>query len=155
ELLLYGEGGQDAPLVEVLLATCALPIYFPPHPLSGRRCGDGGLHGALPLGPAGRLAREPVVAVDVGPGFDMAPPGAPASVPAVIRAHEEALGTLMAHATAAQLALWRAEAGHADLIYVRPRVERSATFLVDRVRRYAEDGHRAARDALLRWRPRT
>ncbi|HEU5040265.1 MAG TPA: patatin-like phospholipase family protein, partial [Gemmatimonadales bacterium] len=99
ELLLYGAGGEDAPLVDVLLATCALPIYFPPHTLAGRRCGDGGLHGALPLGPAARLAREHVVAVDVGPGFDMAEPGAPASVPAVIRAHEEALGTLMARAT--------------------------------------------------------
>ena len=155
ELLLYGAEGDDAPLVDVLLATCALPLYFPPHSLAGRRCGDGGLHGALPLGPAARLAREPVIAVDVGPGFDMAEPGAPASVPAVVRAHEEALGTLMAHATASQLALWRAEAGRPELVYVRPRVERSATFRVDRVRRYAEDGYRAAHDALLRWRPRT
>jgi len=155
ELLLYGAGGAEAPLVEVLVATCALPIYFPAHQLDGRRCGDGGLHGALPLGPAVRLAREPVVAVDVGPGFDMAAPGAPASVPAVIRAHEEATGTLMAEATAAQLALWRAQPGRPELIYVRPRVERSATFRVDRVRQYAEDGYRAARDALLRWRART
>ena len=155
ELLLYGAGGDDGPLVDVLLATCALPIYFPPHTLSGRRCGDGGLHGALPLGPAAKLARETVVAVDVGPGFDMAAPGAPASVPTVIRAHEEALGTLMAHATASELALWRAEPRNQELVYVRPKVERSATFRVDRVRQYAEDGYRAARDALLRRRPRT
>lgn len=155
ELLLYGAGGADAPLVDVLVATCALPIYFPAHPLDGRRLGDGGLHGALPLGPAARLAREPVVAVDVGPGFDMAAPGAPRSVPAVIRAHEEATGTLMAVATAAQLALWQAQTGRPELLYVRPRVERSATFRVDRVRQYADDGYRAARDALVRWRVRT
>ena len=155
ELLLYGAGGDDGPLIDVLLATCALPIYFPAHPLQGRRCGDGGLHGALPLGPAGQIARETVFAVDVGPGFDMAAPGAPPSVPAVIRAHEEALGTLMAHATASELALWRAQPDHPELIYVRPRVERGATFRVDRVRQYADDGYRAARDALLRWRPRT
>ena len=155
ELLLYGAGGLDAPLVEVLLATCALPIYFPAHPLEGRRCGDGGLHGALPLGPAAMLARETVVAVDVGPGFDLAEPGAPAAVPAVLRAHEEAMGTLMAGATAAQLALWRADPARPDLVYVRPRVERSATFRVDRVREYAEHGYQAARDALARWRART
>ncbi|HEX6107615.1 MAG TPA: patatin-like phospholipase family protein [Gemmatimonadales bacterium] len=155
ELLLYGAGGMDAPLVEVLLASCALPIYFPAHPLEGRRCGDGGLHGALPLAPAGRLAREPVVAVDVGPGFDLGEPGAPVSVPAVIRAHEEALGTLMAQATAAQLALWQADQARPELVYVRPRVERSATFRVDRVHRYAEEGYLAAREALLRWRART
>ena len=152
ELLIYGDGGDDAPLIEVLLASCALPIYFPPHPLQGRRCGDGGLHGALPLGPAARLAREAVVAVDVGPGFDMAEPGAPPALPAVVRAHEEALGTLMAEATAGQLALWRATAGRPELLYVRPRVERSATFRTDRVRRYADDGYAAAREVLDRWR---
>lgn len=155
ELLLYGAGGADAPLVDVLLASCALPLYFPPHPLEGRRCADGGLHGALPLAPAARLAREPVVAVDVGPGFDLAAPDAPASVPAVIRAHDEALGTLMAHATAAQLALWRADPDREELVYVRPRMERYATFRVERVQQYADQGYEAARDALARWRSRT
>jgi NTE family protein len=152
ELLLFGAGGADAPLVDVLLASCALPIYFPAYSLEGHRCGDGGLHGALPLGPAAHVAREPVLAIDVGPGFDMAAPGAPAAMPAVIRAHEEAMGTLMAEATAGQLALWRATAGRPELVYVRPRVERSATFRVDRVRRYAEDGYEATREALDRWR---
>jgi hypothetical protein len=33
-------------------------------------------------------------------------------------------------------------------------VERGATFQVDRVRRYAEDGYRAAREALERFPPR-
>ena len=33
----------DAPLLDVLTATCALPVYYPPHRLDGRRCGDGGL----------------------------------------------------------------------------------------------------------------
>jgi NTE family protein len=152
ELLLYGAGGADAPLLEVLAATCALPVYFPPHPLDGRRCGDGGLRGPLPLEAAARLAREPVVAVDVGPGFDMASPGAPPAVPAVLRAHEESVATLMAVATAAHLALWRADSSRPPLVYVRPKVERSATFRVDRLRQYADDGYRAAREALTRWR---
>jgi hypothetical protein len=34
------------------------------------------------------------------------------------------------------------------LVYVRPRVERNATFRVDRVRQYADDGYHAAREAL-------
>jgi NTE family protein len=148
ELLLYGEGGADAPLLEVLTASCALPVYYPPRPLEGRRCGDGGLRGVLPLEAAARLAREPVVAVDVGPGFDLAPSGVTAPMPPLLRAHDDALSTLMAATTAAQLALWRAEAGRPPLLYVRPRVERSATFRVDRINQYAEDGYRAARDAL-------
>ncbi len=152
ELLLYGEGGADAPLLEVLTATCALPVFFPPHLLDGRRCGDGGLRGPLPLEAAARLAHETVVAVDVGPGFDLAPPVASAVSPAIVRAHEESVGTLMAATTAAHLALWRATPGRPELVYVRPAVERNATFRVERVRKYAEDGYRAAREALTRWR---
>jgi hypothetical protein len=56
----------------------------------------------------------------------------------------------MAANTAAQLALWRAQPSRPELIYVRPRVERDATFRVDRVRRYADDGYAAARAALAK-----
>jgi NTE family protein len=148
ELLLFGEGGEDAPLVDVLCASCALPMYYPPVPLAGRRCGDGGLGGPLPLEVAARLARETVVAVDVGPGFDAAGGGPPVSAPPLVRAHDDAVGALMAQATAAQLALWRTDPSRPALVYVRPRVGRNATFRVDRVLRYAEDGYTAAREAL-------
>jgi NTE family protein len=173
ELILFGEGGEDAPLVDVLCASCALPVYFPAATLADRRCGDGGLRGPLPLDIAARLARETVVAVDVGPGFDGGDTGGRvilsdaketitahgllrfaqddtllSTAPPVVRAHDDAVGVLMANATVAQLALWRADAARPRLVYVRPRVERSATFRVDRVRQYAEDGYRATRDAL-------
>jgi predicted acylesterase/phospholipase RssA len=103
ELLLFGEGGEDAPLLDVLCATCALPVYYPPVRCMGRRCGDGGLRGPLPLDVAATLARETVVAVDVGPGFDVAGPP-PAGAPPMVRAHDDAVGALMAHATATS---WR------------------------------------------------
>jgi NTE family protein len=148
DLLLFGDGGEDAPLVDVLCATCALPVYYPPVRLGGRRCGDGGLRGPLPLEVAGRFARETVVAVDVGPGFDAAELGAPSGAPPMVRAHDDAVGALMAQATAAQLALWRSDSARPPLVYVRPKVERAATFRVDRVRQYASDGYAAAREAL-------
>lgn len=155
ELLLYGAGGADAPVVDVLCASCALPVYFPARTLDGRRCGDGGLRGVLPLEAASRLCREPVIAVDVGPGFDMASPGLAAPAPPLVRAHDDAIATLMAAHTAAQLALWRADAGRPPLLYVRPKVERNAAFRVDRIRQYADDGYRAARDVLTRAGERT
>jgi NTE family protein len=154
ELLLFGTGGGDAPLIDVLCATCALPLYYPPVSLGGRRCGDGGLRGVLPLEAAARVSTEPVIAVDVGPGLDMAPGQAPA-VPPVVRAHDDAVGILMAAHTAAQLTAWRAEPGHQPLVYVRPRVERNATFQVDRMRRYAEEGYRTARAAVAEFAART
>ncbi|HEY9505168.1 MAG TPA: hypothetical protein VIQ27_04280, partial [Gemmatimonadales bacterium] len=64
------------------------------------------------------------------------------------RAHDDAVGALMAQATAAQLALWRGDASRPPLIYIRPRVELAATFRVERVRQYAADGYVAAREAL-------
>ena len=149
-LILFGEGGEDAPLIDVLCATCALPVYYPAVRLGGRRCGDGGLRGPLPLGVAAHLAREPVVAVDVGPGFDAVDVGPSAAGPAVVRAHDDAVGALMATATAEQLGRWREDRDRLPLIYVRPRVERGATFRVDRVRQYAEDGYAATRAALTR-----
>jgi hypothetical protein len=57
----------------------------------------------------------------------------------------------MATTTTIQLALWRAEPQRPPLVYVRPRVERNATFRVDRVREYSEDGYRAAREAIAKW----
>jgi NTE family protein len=148
ELLLFGAGGEDAPLLDVLCASCALPLYYPPVLLAGRRCGDGGLRGPLPLDLAAGFAEETVVAVDVGPGFDAAAPGPSPNVPPVVRAHDDAVGALMAQATAAQLALWRSDTSRPPLIYIRPRVERVATFRVEKVRQYAEDGYAAARDVL-------
>jgi len=144
ELLLFGDGGVDAPLLDVLCATCALPLYFPPVALAGHRCGDGGLRGVLPLDAAARVATGPVVAVDVGPGLEIAP-GEAAELPPVVRAHDEAVGILMAAHTAAQLAAWRATPGRPPLAHVRPRIERNATFQVERMRQYAEDGYQAAR----------
>ena len=83
-----------------------------------------------------------------GPG-SISPPGAAAARAALVRAHDEAVGIADGGAhRRAQLAAWRADPARPPLTYVRPRVERNATFQVDRMRRYAEDGYQAARAAL-------
>ncbi|HEY8198122.1 MAG TPA: patatin-like phospholipase family protein [Gemmatimonadales bacterium] len=150
ELVLFGAGAQVAPLVDVLCASCALPMYYPPVVLGGRRYGDGGLRGVVPLEPAAELEVELVLAVDVGPGFDM-PPAESGRVPSMVRAHDDAVGILMAANTESQLAVWRADPSRPPLVYVRPRIERHATFKVDRVREYASEGRRATREALDHW----
>jgi NTE family protein len=151
ELVLFGAGAQTAPLVDVLCASCALPMYYPPVVIDGRRFGDGGLRCVVPLEPAAELNVDLVLAVDVGPGFDLPAPVEAARVPAMIRAHDDAVGILMAANTESQLALWRADPHRPPLVYVRPRTERDATFRVDRVREYANEGRRATREALDHW----
>jgi NTE family protein len=148
ELVLFGAGAINAALVDVLCASCALPMYYPPVVLNGRRFADGGLRAVLPLESAAELEVDLVLAVDVGPRFDLAPV-AESRVPPMVRAHDEALAILMAANTESQVALWRADPGRPPLVYVRPSIERDATFRVDRVREYANEGRRATREALL------
>jgi predicted acylesterase/phospholipase RssA len=145
ELVAFGHGGEDAPLHDVLAATCALPPYFAPVAVGARRLVDGGIRGPLPLAAVG-AGDEPVIAIDVGPGFDLGDEPRPARGPALVRQADTAIGILMAQTAADQVALWRA-AGRA-LLYVRPRVERDATFRVDRVHAYAAEGYRAMAAAL-------
>ena len=151
ELALFGAGAQLAPLVDVLCASCALPMYYPPVLLGGRRYGDGGLRGVVPLEPAAELEVELVVAVDVGPGFDVPPPAVLPRIPSMLRAHDDAVGILMAAHSQAQLALWKADPARPPLVYVRPRIERDATFSIHRVSEYVSEGRRATREALDRW----
>jgi predicted acylesterase/phospholipase RssA len=151
-LVPFGAGGQDAPLLDVLYGACALPVFFPPAIIAGRRYADGGLRAVLPLEMALTPTPDLVVAVDIGPGFDET--GAPAKQPALVAAHDEATRILMAGNTALTVALWRATAGRPPLVYVRPHVERGATFRADLTRRYAEEGERAATEALAKWRER-
>jgi predicted acylesterase/phospholipase RssA len=49
------------------------------------------------------------------------------------------------------LALWRMDPARPPLVYVRPRIERNATFSVDRIREYANEGRRATREAIDCW----
>jgi NTE family protein len=162
-LALFGAGGRDVPLVDALYASCALPMFYPPAFLEGRRYGDGGLRGVVPLEAVGAVAPDAglVIAVDIGPGADEEAGPAPAlpppppgreTLPTMVRAHNDALGILMAAYGRAQLALWRADAARPPLLYVRPRVERDATFRVDRLSHYADEGYRATREALRAWR---
>jgi NTE family protein len=150
-LVLLGAGGEPAPLVDALHASCALPVFYPPVLLAGRRLGDGGLRGVVPLPAARGIEAELVVAVDVGPGFDLPLDRPPVRYPALVAHHNDATGILMAANTAANLALWRAEPDRPPLLYVRPAVESDATFKVEQVAAYAEAGYRAARAALAEW----
>lgn len=151
ELVLFGSLGQDGPLVEVLYASCALPLYFPPARVDGRRLCEGGLRAVLPLAVARRVPADVVVAVHVGPGFDE--PVAPRSsalsrlfLPPLVRTHGEALRVMMAAQVERAIAEW--PAGAPRLVVVRPVAEREATFAFSAVDRYLRAGYEDTRRAL-------
>lgn len=149
ELVTFGAGGRDIPLLDALYASCALPLFLPPLELEGRRYADGGLRAVVPLELALAWPTRGVVAVDVGPGFDeFAQASPPSALPPAIDIHSSATGILMAEQTAAALARWRADPARPPLVWVRPRTRRGSTFRVDQMRGYLEEGYAAARAAL-------
>jgi NTE family protein len=149
ELVLFGANGGDAPLIDVLYASCALPLYFPAAIISGRRLADGGLRAVVPLAAAANTPADVALAVDVGPGFDEALPTAPArsrSLPPLIRAHGEAIRVMMAAQTERAIQEW--PRGAARLLMVRAVAEREATFAVGQADRYFRAGYEATRKVL-------
>ena len=84
----------------------------------------------------------------VGPRLDEEPAAAPVGIPALVRYADQAIGTLMAHGTDAEVALWRATPARAPLVLVRPRMPGYATFRTDLAARHAAEGRRATGEAL-------
>ncbi len=146
ELVLFGALGQDAPLVDALYASCALPLYLPPEMIDGRRLGDGGLRAVVPLDVARRIPADLVVAVDVGPGFDEPPAAKQAPIPPLVRAHGQAIRVMMAAQTERAIAAWPKDA--AKVVVVRAVAEREATFAVGQGKRYLQAGYDATKRAL-------
>lgn len=146
--LIFGAGGEDVPLLDALCASCALPPFFPPFVLGGRRCADGGLREVVPLAVAGKFAADLVVAVDVGSGFDMEPTQSSPRQPALIQLQNDAQRVLMASCTALTRALWLATPSRPRLLWIRPRVRLGETFATDQLKWYLGEGERAAASEL-------
>ncbi len=100
----------------------------------------------LPLEVARRVPADLVVAVDVGPGFDEPQTSSRAPIPALIRAHGEAIRIMMAAQTARAIAAWPPDAPR--LVLVRAVAEREATFAVGQGERYLMAGYEATKRAL-------
>jgi len=149
ELVVFGDQRTHAPLRDALYASCALPLYYPPATLDGRRLADGGLRAVLPLATAREIPADLVVAVHVGPGFDEGPPPSTVSKlmpPALVRAHGSSERIMMAAQAENAIRDWPKDA--AKLVLVRPVKEREATFAVQNVQRYINAGYEATKKSL-------
>jgi NTE family protein len=148
ELVVFGVAGRtDCSVADAVYASMALPVYFPPARIGGRRFADGGLRAALPLEVAARAAADLVIAVDVGPvPFGPAPGERP--VPALVELADRALAIAMADQRLRTIAGWRVVPGRAPLVLVVPAVDPHGTFAFDRTAAFIESGYRAAHAAL-------
>lgn len=148
ELVVFGTAGRtDCTVTEAVAASMALPLYFPPVVIAGRRFADGGLLAVLPLDVAAGAGGDVVVAVDVGPVLEGPPPWMPRA-PALLAAHDRALAIAMADQKARTVATWREDPRRPALVLVEPSVDPYGTFVFDRTVDFIEAGYRAAHAAL-------
>jgi NTE family protein len=148
QLVLFGAGGADVPLIDALYASCALPVFYPPGMVGGRAYVDGGVRAVLPLDTAAQFDPDLVFAVNVGPTL-AGVPDEQGRLPGLVRSHDAAMRILMAAQVAGVVERWRA--GHLPLVLVEPEVEQG-TFAVSRAFAHVEVGYRAALRELSAWR---
>ena len=147
QMVLFGAGGTDAPLVDALYASCALPLFYPPGVIDGRRYADGGLRAVLPLDVAEQFDPDLVFAVNVGPTFS----GDTTSgelLPGMVKIHDMATRILMATQIAQTIERWKNS--QMPLVLVEPAVE-PGTFGVRHAFAHVEAGYRAASRELAAW----
>jgi len=148
ELVVLGDGGLDLPLADALAATTALPVYYPPVEVAGRRLADGGLRAVLPLDVAARFPADLVVAIDVSPSLDQPGLRTPAGGPRLLQAHDTSEGILLGQQAQDAVARWHATPGLPRLVHVRPPLPVRATFAVERFAEFESAGREATRAAI-------
>lgn len=139
----FGTGMRDdAPLADVVYASCALPIYFPPMRIKDDFLVDGGVLDVLPLKRAVEWGAERVIAVDVG--SELMPPDPGYFDRGMIAIHDRVLNINL------QEQRKRCLEAHADIpmVYIRPKIGHLHAFDFDRTQFFLEEGYRAAREAL-------
>ncbi len=133
-------GLRDVSVADAVYASCALPGFYPPGPVGGRMCVDGGVLDNLPVSIAG-LGMDAVIAVDTGssdlePENDIATAGF-ASI------YVRAATTMMHALQLAPFATWT----RPPMILVRPKVNQIGWFSFSHTDELLEAGYTAAMEA--------
>jgi len=139
----FGSGINEAPpLPQVVYASCALPIYFPPARIGDDVLVDGGILDCLPIKEAVGWGAERVIAVDVG--ADLLPPEPGYFDKGMIAIHDRVLGLVLQNQRRRCLAEWSGP----SLTYIRPKIGHLGGWDFDRTQFLLEEGYRAGREIL-------
>ncbi|MEO5511617.1 MAG: patatin-like phospholipase family protein [Longimicrobiales bacterium] len=145
ETVWLGAGGDSSvSITTAVVASCALPVFYPPVELNGRFLVDGGVNDNLPIVFAAERGADRIIAIDVGAGIDN---DAEKIVGQGMVAIHHRVVEIMGYPRKLQrLASWQGP----PMIYVRPRIEGYSTFEFGRTDFFIEEGYRATKEALAR-----
>ena len=143
EMVWFGHGGDtDAPLIEAIYASAALPVLFPPGEVGGRMLVDGGALDMLPLGKAAEMGATRIIAIDVGAG-----PQADARAivdGGLVAIHQRVFSIMAGRMRRESVRNWTG----VPLTYVQPAFEDTDGFDFGQRQFFIEEGYRATREAL-------
>lgn len=140
--LVWGLPGlQDVAAPDAVYASCALPGFFPPGPVSGRLCADGGVIDNLPVNVAAQ-GMDAVIAVDVGSSDIPRRPDLLAAGFASI--YMRAASTMMHSLQLVPLVHWKGP----PMLLVRPRISHIPWFSFTHAAELIQAGYAAAIEAL-------
>jgi NTE family protein len=133
-------GLRDVSVADAVYASCALPGFYPPGPVGGRMCVDGGVLDNLPVSIAG-LGMDAVIAVDTG-SSDLEPENDIASA-GFASIYVRAATTMMHALQLAPFATWT----RPPMILVRPKVNQIGWFSFSHTDELLQAGYTAAMEA--------
>jgi NTE family protein len=143
EMVWFGHGGDtDAPLIEAIYASAALPVLFPPGEVGGRMLVDGGALDMLPLGKAAEMGATRIIAIDVGAG-----PQADARAivdGGLVAIHQRVFSIMAGRMRRESVRNWTG----VPLTYVQPAFGDTDGFDFGQRQFFIEEGYRATREAL-------
>jgi NTE family protein len=142
----FGTGvDSEIPVADAIYASCAIPIYFPPHKYEGDVLVDGGVIDVLPVKAAVAWGAERIIAVDVG--AEMVPPAEHYFERGMIAIHDRVLTlNLQQQRRRAAEEAWNGP----PLLSIRPRIGHLGGWDFERTQFFLEEGYRATREALER-----
>jgi len=142
----FGVGARtDLSLVDAIVASCSLPLVYPPVPHGELWLVDGGAGDALALARPPELGSTGMLAVDVGSGG-----GADAAAvveQGLVALHSRVFSILSGRRRRELIEGWEG----VPLRLVRPRLDGYGSFDFDHIDYFIEEGYRATRVALRAW----
>lgn len=134
-------GLREASVAEAVYASCALPGFFPPSEIEGRRCVDGGVIDNLPVAIAG-AGMDGVIAVDTG-STDLVAENNAGDI-GFAATYMRAATTMMHALQLVPFTRWSSP----PMILIRPRINHIGWFSFSHTDELIEAGYQAAMDAL-------
>ena len=137
-------GNSTVDITTAVVASCALPVFYPPVEVDGRFLVDGGVGDNLPIDYAVSRGADLIIAIDVGAGGEKDAEKIVGQ--GMVAIHHRVTEVMGYPRKIARLKRYQGP----PIIYARPRIEEYSTFEFGQTEFFLEEGYRATKEAIAR-----